>query len=394
MSNFSKWATRIFTIALGGASKLLGSFSNFIISIVVVRTQSITLWGELIPYLVTIDLALTILSWGSTSYLLREFSLRPNEIKLKWNESICSRGIPLLFLMMSIFVLPWPFTIKVWLIVLSVFRFVHQSFEPIAQTERHFSFTLLIEMISIGVVITPIIVLKKIDLNQLLMLLTTAAIFKAALLAFFYRRMISFSGFKISFFVASFPYFLVAIGTMLQQRTDLLVATFFLSKKDIAMYQVLLSLLVLCQSILSLVLNPYIKNIYRLNRKSLLLLEKKFMTVGTLLSALGLAVVFLILQYIYVFNINGIVYLLGFFYVATYSFYAFRIHEINRLNKQLIISKYLFLSSLVSLVASMVLIPLYGITGALLSGLLGQLFIVFLYRQPNISLRTETTATA
>ncbi len=56
---------RVKIIAQGGVSRLIISFSNVIVSFMVVRTQSATLWGEVVVYLLIVDTGFSLVSWGS-----------------------------------------------------------------------------------------------------------------------------------------------------------------------------------------------------------------------------------------------------------------------------------------------------------------------------------------
>src|SRR5688572_8334338 len=90
----------------GSAYRTVSALSGFILSLLIIRTQSVVLWGEVVYFILLIDLAFSIISWGNTPYLIRQFSLFPNLIQNNFVKSITSR-IPLLLLFVAaLWVLP------------------------------------------------------------------------------------------------------------------------------------------------------------------------------------------------------------------------------------------------------------------------------------------------
>src|SRR5882757_8011385 len=82
-------------IFISAASRMAISFGSVLISLVVIHTQSPKLWGAVVYYLILIDFAFSVIGWGATPYLVRDFSLRPKNMTPIWSQSVTSR-IPLL----------------------------------------------------------------------------------------------------------------------------------------------------------------------------------------------------------------------------------------------------------------------------------------------------------
>ncbi len=378
------WVTRIKTIALGGGARIISSLSNVIISFIIIRIYSASLWGEFVSYLLILDFGFSFVSWGSTPFLIREFSLHPNKIRIDWGGSFYSRSLLLGVLVLTLLFTPITFYIKIWLIAWSCLRFVYQSFEPIAQTERHFIFTFFVELVSIGIIVIPVLSLKNINLSTLLILFTFGMAFKATAFLLLYRKYIGKPAIQLKFFKHAFPFLLLTFSAMLQQRIDLYSVAYFLSNSDLATYQVFLNFLIFSQFTASLLLSPYSKNIFRLNKLSFLKLERSFILAGLWFSALSVLAIFICIQNFYHFSLSWKMYLMGYGYILMFYVYLLRNYELGKLYKQTKAAVFSFLAGIVTLIGSLFLTPRFGLEGALFAGLLAQLFLAFLYHQKYI----------
>ena len=101
-SSFRVFVKRIKIISAGGAARLLAALSSVLISIIVVRTQSSNLWGELIPFILILEFGFSLVGFGSLTYLVQKFSLHPHEIRIAWSQSFFSRSGLLVLLLMVI----------------------------------------------------------------------------------------------------------------------------------------------------------------------------------------------------------------------------------------------------------------------------------------------------
>ena len=377
-SRLDVFIKRIKVISAGGAARMLMTLNGVILSFVVVRTQSPALWGQLVYYFLILDFGFSIVSWGATHYLLREFSLNPKRMKLDLGQSISSRSLLLALLLLAISFLPTTVTLKIVLIVWASSRFVHQGFEPLAQVERHFYFTLFIELIALVIVLVPLL-LNTVDIEGLVILFTLSMLVRAVAFAFFYRRQISFQRPSLQYFKDAFPFLLLTFSAIVQQRMDLYCVAYYLNEPDTAAYQIFINFLIFCQYASSLLLMPYAKNIFRLSPSSLLKLEHQFMLAGIFLSAIAIGLVFILTRVLYHFYFPWPLYLTGYFYVLMIYLYLLRNYEMRKASRIMHVAAYSFLSGLVNLLFSILLIPELGLGGALLSGLIAQVFIVILY---------------
>ena len=75
-----------------------GRLFTVTVSLIVIRTQSAALWGEVVPLMLILEFGFTIIGWGVLPHLVQQFSLHPHTMKSDWSQSVTSRcvvvGIP------------------------------------------------------------------------------------------------------------------------------------------------------------------------------------------------------------------------------------------------------------------------------------------------------------
>jgi len=77
-------------------------------------------------------------------------------------------------------------------------------------------------------------------------------------------------------------------------------------------------------------------------------------------------------------------YLLGYFYIFPFYLYLLKNYELGKHRKQKISALLSFSGSFVNFLFSIVLTPLLGVEGALLSGVLSQFFMVLIFRYSHL----------
>lgn len=310
--------------------------------------------------------------------------MHPQRMKEDLGRSITARSPLLVIFAIVILFMPIPLSFKGWLLIWAFARFVYHSFEPLAQIERHFLFTLLLEGCSIAIIVLPVLMAGTVTLEKLVILYTISMTMRAFAFALFYRNrvIISFTG--LQFLKDSFPFLLLTFSAMLQQRMDLYSVAYFLGEEDTAVYQVYINFLIFCQFASGLLLSPYAKNIFRLPARSFLKLERQFMMAGFVFSFAGIVIVWIAVTGIYHFELSLRMYIMGYLYILMFYLYLLRNYELGKLYKQTLAAKYAFLSSFVCLGFSVFLTPRYGVEGALLAVLLAQVLLVLLYQKDQI----------
>jgi O-antigen/teichoic acid export membrane protein len=378
----STWVNRFQIILLGGVARLLAALFTVTVSLIVIRTQSSQLWGEVVPLMLVLEFGFTIIGWGALPYLIQQFSLHPHTRKNDWSQSAVSRsGLLLAFLLLIAF-LPRSVDIKLGLMIWATGRYVYQCFEPIAQVERNFVFSIFLEISALLVMVAPVFLLSTpLSVTTLVNLFAASMIWRAVVSLIYYWQWIRWSAPKVSYFKTSMPFFLLAISGVLQQRTDLYCVAYFLPETETASYQVYFNFLIFCQFLASLLLSPFAKNIFRLRPASLRSLEKTFVLAGIPLSLISLLAVAFMITFVYRLEITFFQYALGYIYVLMFYVYLLRNYELGKTYRQGHAALLGFIASGVNLILCIFLIPVYHITGALLAGTIAQVVVAVLYRR-------------
>ncbi len=392
MSLNRKLFLRLRTILSAATFRITFLFSNLIISLLVITTASAELWGEVVSYILIVDLGFSVINWGHASYLIREFSLQPSQMHRRLWESLSSRSLLLLAFVAIIWLCPLPSSMKEILTTWAAARFLYQAFEAELQYHRKYFLPLVIEATGILIVVIPIILSwVAASTSSMLSLFAISFVFRAVAMLVYQRRLVAsimsaWTGMKLSsFFIPAFPFLLLTFSAMLQQRTDLYLVAYFLTPDDVAGYQVFVNLLLVTQFGASLLLSPFSKNIFRLPPYSFRKLERNFIRVGALLAILSSIAVFLVVRYMYGFNLPWTLYVMAYMYSVTAFVYLPKNYQLGKARRQATVALYSFAGFAVNFVLSVILTPRYGIEGAMLSALIAQLFTTSLYFRTRFS---------
>ncbi len=372
---------RLKLIALGGMSKVIVSLSSVVTSFIIIRWHSATLWGEAVAYILFLDFSFSIIAWGATPFLIREFSFHPKNIKTSWVKAFWSRSPLLILFVMVLLFLPLSLESKVVLVIWAIARYVYHSFESLIQFERNFIFSFAIESLGLAIILIPIFLLPTpIEVHSVIVLFAISMLFKAMISSVFFRSFLAFQWPQKEYYTVAFPFLLLTFSSMLQQRADLYWVTYYLPEDETAKYQVFINLLIFAQFLASLLLSPFAKNIFRLSQNSIAKLERRFILLGVPLSGICILGIFTVVKFFYHLELSLLLHALGFFYILAFYFYLLKNYELGKLFQLTKVSIFSLVASTITILLSILLTPLFHLEGALLAGLAGQLTLILLYQ--------------
>lgn len=357
---------------------------NVVIAALVVRWLSAALWGEMVQVMLWITIAGNIMAWGNKDYLIRNFSADPSSIRLVWQQSFGSRSLLVAILLGVLIFLPLPFSIKTWVAVYLLARFVYMSYDSIIVFRRNFGITLLLESSGFILLGAAIFFLHPAELSQLLSWFACTELLKAAAIIFIYRNRVFpvfFKSFDHIYFVLAFSFFLLYFTGMLASKIDLICVTSFFSKEEIARYQVLMSLLQATQLSIPILLIPYLAIIYRLPVASIRKMALRLFIVGMLIAAIAVFATSVLLEWIYRFQYDPLIFLLGWLIVIPGFYYAPLIYRLFRNNRQhiVVIISFLFIALSAALIFSFVRILPEPFTAIFIAMAVSQWIQVIIY---------------
>lgn len=385
---------KLFTIAAHAFNKLSSSAFNIIISIIVIRIFSQELWGEFITLSLAVNLALQVISWGHKDYLIKAFSQNPSKVAALWQQTFISRfslyvlSIPVFVLLLNIST-----DVKIGLIVWAFTLYIYRSFDVLILYHRNFNLSTLLESFGYSILILCIFIFKSdFSILYLLWINILITLFKSIYLLFFYRNVVFQPvslKLNLAFFRDAFPFFLPSVIGFVQSKADMYVVAYSLSQSKLAEYQIFISLLSVIHQVVLLAITPFSKNMYRLKHQVIDRFAWKFFGWGLIVSTLGLPVIYLIVTFYYQFILGWSVYGMGFLIMPPLFFYSIKTYQWFKHNAQYSVVAINFLMAIVTLLLSITLIPLWGITGALAASCAAQWMAFFIFTRKLIKQKVQ-----
>jgi len=378
----AKLQRRTLTVVTNSINSLVLPILNPVVSFLVVRLASITVWGEFVQALIVVQLATHVIAWGNKEYLLREFSLNPTQIARAWQTSLVTRLAVFALACGAIVVMGLPPPRALWIALWGLGLVLYQSCEVLILYRKDFVFATLVELGGLGVQVAAVAwFARRIDPDRLIVVFALATLLKASVFWVRYRRhtlIVTDSRawlmgrFDARYFSLAFPFFLLGFSGLLQSRIDLYSVNFFLPKSEVGQYQVFMTFMIYLQSIAAFILAPFLKGLYRLSYRTMLGISAKLFAFGALLLAPGLSVVYGVLVGHYHFDLSLTFMLAGGLLALPIYFYLPIIYALYKAGSQSTVIKINLLGIGVNLLLSVILLPRVGMIGAVVAGATAQ----------------------
>jgi len=381
--NYARLLKRLWLIVISSANTLVAPVLNIAVSLLVVRLSSVEVWGSFVAVLIIVNLINHLLYWGNREFLLREYSKAPGSIAQVWQQNVSSRSVFLLPAFIIVWFLPLSLTgilgATGWIIA----AFLLQSFEALVIYSRRFTTSLFIELSGLALLLFSIFILQTDLSSELLTPLFAAATSLRAFLMMLVFRHDIFSDFKWTFtqnhIVAAVPFLILGLTGMLQSRTDLYLVTALMGGSDTGFYQIFINMLIYLQTIAAFILQPFLKNIFRLPQKALYKLTLRLTTAGTLIVALAVPFIALLINRLYRFDVTGEHIILGMFFVLPIYIYLPLIYKHYKEERTTRVVYINLLGIFANAIGTYFLIPIYGISGALAGSAISQWLMAAAY---------------
>lgn len=378
---------RLLNVGWSAALNMLPTLTNLVAAWLILRLAGDGIWGEFVAIQLLIGLGLHVMAWGNRDYLMRVFSVEKDNPVEVWRQVLFSRGV-MLFMAMPIFLLTYPSQTAVLLLLWLFWGFLRQSFDVVLTFRREFAFGALTELASSLFLLGWIYVdAEKSTVESLIMGSMLAQ--SVRLLPFLLRYGGEFllgavPKIRFGYFQLALPFFLLGFAGLLIMRLDLycLLANAgpgkAISKAEIGHYQVWTGLLIYLQSFSAFILLPLMKFVYRLPLRSIWKLAFRMGLWGMLAAAAGLPVVWLLLTYWYqipmpleMFGL-AIPYIVVVYFMAPLVLYLYK----RQCQQQVLMAN--GAAILLNFGFSILLIPRWGIFGAMVAGVAGQMLLIAL----------------
>jgi O-antigen/teichoic acid export membrane protein len=225
---------------------------------------------------------------------------------------------------------------------------------------------------------------QRFNIDRLLFLTIVLDLFKTFLIAFFTKlsyKALVFSV-KPDLLKKSFSFFLLLFTSLLGSRADQINASLLLNTTEIGSYQILMNFVLILQASSNFILQPFLKNIYRLKFVLIQKIALRLFLIGIPLAAFGVLLIHVTLFYIYQIEFDPLILLLGYLFVLPMFHYSPYIYYLFKLDKIKPVILFNIGGSLVLFSISILLFHFYksGIFSLLLSATLVQWMLLFIYK--------------
>lgn len=372
---------RLITSGAFGLYTTLPQLFNLAVSILAIRLISDVWWGQFLELYILISLISMITSFGNNEYLIREWSNNSQQIGQLWLDVLVAR-LPLLILcipFLYIFLIPQSY----WLVFIfwAISEFLYKSFNPIIVFNRKFGLSIVLNILSSAIIATIIITNHSIiSVFQLAMTYGALVFIKAIILLAHTKTHFTNTksiAFNFPIIVALYPFFFPSIIGFIQSQIDTYVVAYKMPVDNLAQYHPLLKSFGMMHSLAFFAIAPFMKNIYRLNKKSIQILTYKFSIIGFLGAIAGIISVYVLMRFYFKFHFPLTTYLLGYLQVVPLFIYYIPSIQLIKHNKQLKIVFIGVIATFMNFFLSIILLKPLGLNGALAASVITQWFTMF-----------------
>ncbi|HTB30470.1 MAG TPA: polysaccharide biosynthesis C-terminal domain-containing protein [Bacteroidia bacterium] len=355
---------------------------GLLLSWVITKKFSIELWGAVTQITLWVSIIIHLSSWGNTEYLLKEFSAQPGKLKLRWQSCFIDR-LPVLLITCCGILVYYRDTLGIIMVFWCLIEFIYQSYEPVINFYKRFMISVIAEVAGAIVLFILLFAFRvHIDLFLIIALLTIADLCKTiVVIVYFSKDLLPFKTYRpdAKYYTNALSFFLLGFVGLLYSKADLIYVTAYMNHHDIAFYQIATNFFSFAKSGASMLILPFVPVLYRLKKNLVDTLSIRFTTMGIGLSIFSFIVIYFILTIGYKFEVGFPFILAGFLSIIP-AFYSYSIVIfLFKHNKQNKVVSYGVVGILLTLLFNALLVPHFGITGAIIASTLAQWAVIPLY---------------
>jgi O-antigen/teichoic acid export membrane protein len=172
--------------------------------------------------------------------------------------------------------------------------------------------------------------------------------------------------FNKALLVATIPFFLISLSGWLHSKVDLYLVEFNLSTAHLSKYQILVGAYIMLDAVSGFMVQPFSKHLYRLNEATISKMRRLLRWLALPLVLIGSGSIYLFLENFTAIRFDNSIYLLMTIGSIPPFFYMVDIFMLYRRKKEKQIMGLSFLGAFINLSIGLLLIPDYGIFGAVI----------------------------
>jgi len=371
---------KLVKIILNIARSISVSAFNFLIAIIGIKYLGKNNWGAFVQVLLWVYFVAFIANFGNKDFLLREFSKYPSKIHAYFVTSFISRAI---FLLLSFLLIAF-FPIKIALLgmLLSILIYTYQSLESLIIYNQKFLTQLIAEVFGFALICSFIFYVKQLTTQNLILAYCIAFLLKISIILFsitidFKQTKFTFSLKQIQLLI---PFFLIGFSGWLSSKIDLYVVNFQLTKAQLAEYQLLITAFLMLQGFSAMIIYPFSKHLFRLKHQTIGKIKRILIIVCFPIIIVSTFLIWFIFEKVIHLNLATNLYIIGAISALPIYFFIVDIFMLYKEKRETKVMYINFVAAFLNLIMTLLLIPIYGIKGAILSVLITQYALLFLYK--------------
>ncbi len=375
---------RLNLIAWNTAFNVVIPVFSLIFSAIIIRIHTPALWGEITAYVLMMMVTNRLISWGHKEFLLKTFSIRPKDIAAIWQKNVFSRAFLAVIASLGLLLFFREFESWASLTFFIVGIFFYRAFDPVTIYLKQFKAALIIEVIGFLGVLAGILIYQQ-DLTALLYLRMLAASYmiKSLIYIYLYRKDLlpaNYFAFNLLQLRQASPYLILTFIGLFGNQINSYSLAILGDDDQLGRFQVLFILFMYVRNGAYFILQPFLKNLLRVNKKTHTAIIRKIFPLGIFLSVLGGVAIAILFPIVYAFGFSWEIYAVGVLYAIPYYLFAVKSINLIKNSQERLLVIIGLISILTNLVLDVILIPSMGITGALIAAAVGQWVILLCYK--------------
>ncbi len=317
--------------------------------------------------------------WGLKDYLLKENFKSLATFPQKWNEALYSKLPLLLISLMAALLLPAEYSCIIFGFV--ILRTVNTLYDSLIIYNKKVSLFFLFDALA-ALLVVLLIWFRILNNHKTYFYILLGVEFLKLCLNLFLFRMIKPVYFDLKqafgFLKSTKLFFLLAVISFFQSKADLYILGFLFEPASFNEYQVKISLISFVQVAIAAFVSVYSKLFFKDISSSETTFNGIVLKCGILFSILSAPIIFLIETQFFDFNVNVVNSVIMVLNIFIFSRVLIEMYYGTKLEKMSVVILMVFISGLLNIGLSFLVIDKWGITGALLSNTGSSIALYFL----------------
>ncbi len=320
-------------------------------------------------------------AFGNKEHLLRSFSEAPERQAVDWATSLKTRSVTLAppvalaVVGYGLFGQGWQWSLVFPCLCWIVGQVLLQSLDVTVLFHKRFRRQIAVELMGTAVTLGMLLQwLPHVSATEVVWLLAVVTAGKAVVLRLWMADVLPHVKSEVdsSLLHRSVAFFLLGLTGLLGSRIDMYCVAGQLGDGEVARYQVLMNMLLYLQALANLILLPFLRDVYGMKLSTIRALALRFLGLGAVLSAVGVGAVWAVMTWGYALPVSGELLAYGYGYAAQIYLALPLIYGLYKAGDEMTVLQVNMAVVGLNFAGNLVLIPVMGSAGALLSSFVVQ----------------------